>query len=178
MIKTKAPDRFPHVPDRSDGRLVVCESIEKLSWPTQCCEFGSCLSAPLKSDKREQNIKGYKPYFPSKSNLWETLCTLQLCSYCLLVSLASVCWRNTSSSCRPVKRQTRSNCWVQDWACPCFTQYFKRVQSCISDKAWKCVCDSLSRVLSCSTSLRRCSNSSLRSFELKLKKKKGMNLYT
>ena len=32
-----------------------------------------------------------------------------------------------------------------------------------------CVCDSLSRVFSWSTSLRRCSSSSLRSFELKLR---------
>lgn len=107
----------------------------------------------------------------------QCVCTLQLCSYCLLVSLASACWRKTSSSCLPVKRKRKSRRCEQDCAC-LFVQASTGLRTCAVPQnqrkgicLYVCLCDALSRVFSWSTSLRRCSSSSRRSFELKLWKK-------
>lgn len=151
--------------------LAVFENTERQSWPDLCCEFCSSLSAPLAS---EQSTQKERLRIWKKTNHTSTsynVCTLQLRSYCLLVSLASACWRNTSSSCLPVMGQ-RGSKREQDCACLCFTgQHWAHDMCSPAESIWG-VCDSLSRAFNWSTSLRRCSSSSRRSFELKLWKER------
>lgn len=130
------------------------------------CQLLQCLSKVHKTtgeDVKQHNSKGTRKQ--TWHNVCACVCTLQLRSYSLLVSLASFCWRCRSVSCLPFRIENTKRC---DCGCSCL--YLISPARDKTQQSSECFWNSLSSVFSCSTSLRRSLSSSLWSFELKLRK--------